>query len=322
MTVGQTIQEHRKKKGLSQEELGQQLLVSRQTVSLWETDQTLPTIDNLIRLREIFGISVDELLGLQTEKLPVECGNNKTSKSKIAWSIFSWILLALSVFFAVAAFFLLFSSDTKDVSDMFKEAQWIFYSFAVFPLGCTLFGIIGRVKAGIGIKNIIAGGIVLLLLLTVGSARYLVPVSFMEDIVVKYIDPKAKPYYEAERCLDIDFPAIDGSAVVFYEDGKKDANGALLYSDAHFIFESADSNIFEKALETDSRWLTVLPDSLSSVVAARVTTEDYDYILIYNMDTEELNKLPSQSGVYRFICITYSHQDMIHITEYEIKYVK
>jgi len=47
---------------MSQEELGQQLLVSRQTVSLWENGQTLPTIDNLIRLREIFGVSLDEML--------------------------------------------------------------------------------------------------------------------------------------------------------------------------------------------------------------------------------------------------------------------
>ena len=53
---------YRRKKGLSQEELAKELFVSRQTVSLWETGQTVPTIDNLIRLREIFGVSIDELL--------------------------------------------------------------------------------------------------------------------------------------------------------------------------------------------------------------------------------------------------------------------
>ena len=62
MTVGQRIQHYRKLQGLSQEELGQKLLVSRQTVSLWENDQTLPTIDNLVRLKEIFGVSIDEIL--------------------------------------------------------------------------------------------------------------------------------------------------------------------------------------------------------------------------------------------------------------------
>lgn len=63
MTVGEKIQKHRKSLGLSQEELGSKLLVSRQTVSLWETDQTVPTIDNLKRLSAIFGVTVDVLLG-------------------------------------------------------------------------------------------------------------------------------------------------------------------------------------------------------------------------------------------------------------------
>ena len=66
MTEGQRIQHYRKLQGLSQEELGQRLLVSRQTVSLWENDQTLPTIDNLVRLKEIFGVSLDEILTEQS----------------------------------------------------------------------------------------------------------------------------------------------------------------------------------------------------------------------------------------------------------------
>ncbi len=63
MTVGEKIQKYRKELSLSQDELGQKLLVSRQTISLWEKDQTVPTIDNLIRLKEIFGVSVDDILG-------------------------------------------------------------------------------------------------------------------------------------------------------------------------------------------------------------------------------------------------------------------
>lgn len=76
-----------KKLGLSQEDLGQKLLVSRQTVSLWENGQTAPTIDNLIRLKDIFDVSVDELLGCETEKEetenPVECYNVSYSKEEL-----------------------------------------------------------------------------------------------------------------------------------------------------------------------------------------------------------------------------------------------
>ena len=62
MTVGEKIQYYRKKEGLSQEDLGQKLMVSRQTISLWEMDKTVPSIDNLMRLKEIFGVSIDDIL--------------------------------------------------------------------------------------------------------------------------------------------------------------------------------------------------------------------------------------------------------------------
>lgn len=89
MTVGEKIQKYRKGLDLSQEELGQKLLVSRQTISLWEKDQTVPTIDNLIRLREIFGVSVDEILGFETieqnnEILPNELYRFTFSKEELS----------------------------------------------------------------------------------------------------------------------------------------------------------------------------------------------------------------------------------------------
>ena len=62
MTVGEKIQYYRKKEGLSQDDLGQKLMVSRQTISLWEMDKTVPSIDNLMRLKEIFGVSIDDIL--------------------------------------------------------------------------------------------------------------------------------------------------------------------------------------------------------------------------------------------------------------------
>ena len=89
MTVGEKIQKYRKDLDLSQEKLGQKLLVSRQTISLWEKDQTVPTIDNLIRLREIFGVSVDEILGFETieqnnEILPNELYRFTFSKEELS----------------------------------------------------------------------------------------------------------------------------------------------------------------------------------------------------------------------------------------------
>lgn len=78
MTVGEKIQKYRKVFGMSQEELGQKLLVTRQTISLWEKDQTLPTIDNLMRLREVFGVSVDEILDIESKESVSEVEPNET----------------------------------------------------------------------------------------------------------------------------------------------------------------------------------------------------------------------------------------------------
>ena len=55
--------EYRKKSNMSQDELAEKLGVSRQSISLWETGQTQPTIDNIIALAKIFNISADTLLG-------------------------------------------------------------------------------------------------------------------------------------------------------------------------------------------------------------------------------------------------------------------
>ena len=76
MTVGEKIQFYRKNLGLSQKELGQKLHVSRQTVSLWEKDQTVPTIDNLALLKEIFNVSFDKILGDDEEVAKKENTNS------------------------------------------------------------------------------------------------------------------------------------------------------------------------------------------------------------------------------------------------------
>lgn len=72
MKLGNKIYEYRKKSGMSQEELGYKLNVSRQSVSLWETDQVQPTLDNLKSLAIIFNVSIDEFLDIQVDKSKTE----------------------------------------------------------------------------------------------------------------------------------------------------------------------------------------------------------------------------------------------------------
>ena len=112
MTVGEKIQYYRKKIGLSQEELGQKMLVSRQTVSLWEMDKTLPTVDNLIRLKEIFSVSIDDIL---SEVEPIEENKNEPKEAYV------------------------FKYEKSDLQEVFKKARFSLIKRAIiFTLACIV----------------------------------------------------------------------------------------------------------------------------------------------------------------------------------------
>ena len=63
MSLGEKIQQLRKASGLSQEQLAEMVGVSRQAISKWETDQSLPDIEKILAVSKVFSISTDELLG-------------------------------------------------------------------------------------------------------------------------------------------------------------------------------------------------------------------------------------------------------------------
>jgi len=62
MSFGQRLYYLRKERNLSQEDLAELLSVSRQSISKWETDASVPELDKLIKLSEVFGISLDHLI--------------------------------------------------------------------------------------------------------------------------------------------------------------------------------------------------------------------------------------------------------------------
>lgn len=62
MSLGTNISRLRARQGLSQDGLAEQLGVSRQSVSKWETDASVPELDKLVKLAALFGITLDELV--------------------------------------------------------------------------------------------------------------------------------------------------------------------------------------------------------------------------------------------------------------------
>ena len=62
MQLGNSLASARKKSGFSQEEVAERLGVSRQTISKWETDETLPDIRQSKRLAVLYHMTLDELI--------------------------------------------------------------------------------------------------------------------------------------------------------------------------------------------------------------------------------------------------------------------
>lgn len=61
MTFGEKLKSYRVRKGLSQEKVAEFLGVSRQAVTKWESDQSMPASGNLLALSSLYGVSLDEL---------------------------------------------------------------------------------------------------------------------------------------------------------------------------------------------------------------------------------------------------------------------
>ena len=79
MTTGERIAQKRKEAGLSQEQLGQELGVSRQAVYKWECDETLPEIEKLVALAKRFAVPVGWLLGVEDEENGAEQSDELTA---------------------------------------------------------------------------------------------------------------------------------------------------------------------------------------------------------------------------------------------------
>ncbi|MBN2504866.1 MAG: helix-turn-helix transcriptional regulator [Bacilli bacterium] len=65
MDYGIRLYELRKQKALSQEEVANKIGVSRQSISLWETNQASPSMDNLVAIAKLFNTSLDVLVGMK-----------------------------------------------------------------------------------------------------------------------------------------------------------------------------------------------------------------------------------------------------------------
>lgn len=95
MTIfSEQLKKLRQEKHLSQENLAEQLFISRQAISKWENGDTTPDLDNLIKISEILGASLDELvLGKSPEKIVERVIEKEKNMTFLEFIVDYWWLL-------------------------------------------------------------------------------------------------------------------------------------------------------------------------------------------------------------------------------------
>lgn len=475
MTLGEKINYYRKQLGLSQEELGQKLLVSRQTISLWEKGQTVPTIDNLIRLKEIFGITVDELLGC-AEEITAEVSSAKESyvfsyakeeikkifgqsKKQLIFSIafftvfavgfFVWMffdteeragigivfgILIMSLIILIKSFLINsknykklieripkslydvkayddcftvkvsrdgevksdFKFDYNDIEqfldygdflyiiandiavilrksdlvqnsvftllsksnpektvvskkgmvitrvalnilfvlaifselvpmilvgllpsaeDLLVENQWLLLTGLPIPIASLVLGIIFKRKGFKCTKNIVVG-IIFTLLICLSA--------FTGDFLVENeIDNTDTAIIRAEDIIGIELPDAETINTFYWTEEEQFNDREYIYSSTDLWLEDSQAVAFEKEISASDKWISDIPTALRGLDSSISESDMYDYVLFYNVDTDEFNTVPKENGTYKFYFIGYqSESKILQINEYDVNYIK
>ena len=106
MEFANQLKKYRTEKNLSQEQLAEEIFVTRQTISNWETEKSYPDVHSLMLLSSLFQVSLDQLL-----KGDIEIMKNEIKKEDIAqfnkYSVMYTISLLVTVVSAIPLFELL-----------------------------------------------------------------------------------------------------------------------------------------------------------------------------------------------------------------------
>lgn len=108
MTIGEKIQNMRKARGWSQEDLAEQVGVSRQAVPRWESNSAKPDADKIIAICDLFGVSADYLLrdlayGNDRQAEPVQSEKNTMPRPWFSWGMAAFGTVTLFVLRVLAS---------------------------------------------------------------------------------------------------------------------------------------------------------------------------------------------------------------------------
>ena len=101
MKLGEKILELRKKNGFSQEQLGEKINVTRQTISNWELGETSPNPEQLKLLSKVLNVSIDELLDNDIQSVLVEKVSNTEKLAGLVLKVLKWLGIIFIIFLVI-----------------------------------------------------------------------------------------------------------------------------------------------------------------------------------------------------------------------------
>ena len=122
--IGDNIKKYRRENNISQEELAEKIGVTRQSISLWENNQTQPSIYNIVVIAKVFNLSTDDLLldleeqAIETKELQetsettTSIQNQKRKKSNRTW-ILCIVASIIAIIGTISTFLIINATDEK-----------------------------------------------------------------------------------------------------------------------------------------------------------------------------------------------------------------
>ena len=143
MEFYEKLQELRKKKGLTQEELADIMFVSRTAVSKWESGRGYPSIDSLKAIARFFGVTVDELLS-GNELLTVAEEESKQKETYFRDLVFGLLDCSVALFFFLPFFGQKVNEIVQEVSllSLLEISSWLRGTYFTVTIVMIVFGII------------------------------------------------------------------------------------------------------------------------------------------------------------------------------------
>lgn len=143
MEFNEKLQELRRQRGLTQEELSKALFVSRTAVSKWESGRGYPNIDSLKAIAKFFSVTIDELLS-GDEVLALAEEDNKQKASHTRDLVFGLLDVSVAFFFFLPFFGQTVNGNVEEVSllGLSEISLWLRIVYYVAIIGVALWGVL------------------------------------------------------------------------------------------------------------------------------------------------------------------------------------